>query len=159
MFVVGGLMWAGFTVLQKRWALGPLQATAAVSVLSGLVYAPLYLALVGMDRIIALPWPMILGQVLVQGLLSGVVAVIAFSRAVQILGAGKAAIFPALVPAVAILVGIPVAGEWPTELQLLGLGLVTAGLFVALGLLKGASAARFASAVRRPAGRLTSTPP
>jgi drug/metabolite transporter (DMT)-like permease len=154
MFVGGGLMWAGFTVLQKRWALAPLQATAAVSVLSGLFYAPLYLALVGMDRIIALPWPMLLGQVLVQGLLSGVVAVIAFSRAVQILGAGKAAIFPALVPAVAILVGIPVAGEWPTELQLLGLGLITTGLFVALGLLKGASAARLASAVRRDRRRL-----
>ena len=50
-------------------------------------------------------------QALVQGLLSGVVAVFAYGRAVARLGAARAAVFAAMVPAVAILLGIPVAGE------------------------------------------------
>lgn len=136
MFAAAGLMWAAFTIIQRRWALNPIQATAAVSVLSALVYVPGYLLLVGVDRIAALSVEMLLAQVLVQGVLSGVVAVIAFSRAVQLLGASKASAFPALVPAVAILIGIPVTGELPTTLQLGGLALVTLGLLLAVGVLR-----------------------
>lgn len=136
MFAAAGLMWAAFSILQRRWGLNPVQATAAVSVLSALVYVPGYLALVGIDPIAALPVPMLLAQVVVQGVLSGVVAVIAFSRAVQLLGASRASAFPALVPAVAILIGIPVTGELPTGLQLGGLALVTLGLLLAVGVLR-----------------------
>lgn len=136
MFAAAGLMWAGFSVLQRRWSLNPLQATAAVSVLSALVYVPGYLWLTGIDRLAALPLPMLATQILVQGVLSGVVAVIAFSRAVQLLGASRAAAFPALVPAVAILIGVPVTGEIPTALQAGGLVLVTLGLLFAVGVVK-----------------------
>jgi drug/metabolite transporter (DMT)-like permease len=82
---------------------------------------------------------------LVQGVLSGVVAVILFTRAVALLGASSAAIFPALVPAATILIGIPVAGEWPTAGQWLGLAVVSGGLLIAVG------------AVGFAAGRLTSS--
>jgi drug/metabolite transporter (DMT)-like permease len=41
MFATSGLMWAVFTVLQKRWGLAPLQVTAVVSVVSGVIYAPI----------------------------------------------------------------------------------------------------------------------
>ncbi|MFN4308944.1 MAG: DMT family transporter [Ferrovibrio sp.] len=136
MFIAAGLMWAGFTVLQRRWGLNPIQATAAVSALAALAYVPAYLVFVGIDRLSALPLPMLAAQILVQGVLSGVVAVIAFSRAVQLLGASRASAFPALVPAVAILIGIPVTGELPTFLQIGGLVLVTLGLLLAVGLLK-----------------------
>ena len=63
-------------------------------------------------------------QILVQGLLSGVVAAIAFCRAVVLLGAPCAAAFPAVVPVAAILPA-PVAGEIPTALQIIGLLIVT----------------------------------
>lgn len=131
MFIAAGLIWAGFTVLTRRWGIQPVAATAAVSVLSMLAYGPLYLAATGAARQLAQPWSVLAPQIMVQGLLSGVVAVIAFSAAVQRLGAGRAAIFPALVPAVAILLGIPVLGEWPTGLQLAGLTIVTVGLVLA----------------------------
>ncbi len=136
MFAIAGLMWAGFTILGKRWGIGPMAATAAVSVLSAVVIVPGYLATGGIAKLIALPTSVVLGQIIVQGVLSGVVGVLAFTRAVQLLGAGRAAIFPALVPATAIILGIPIAGEMPTMLQLTGLVVVTAGLLVAMGLIR-----------------------
>ena len=68
-----------------------------------------------------------------QGVFSGVLAVVAFAAAVSILGASRAAVFPALVPGAGILVGIPLTGEWPSPLQWAGVVLVTVGLIAALG--------------------------
>lgn len=128
MFAAAGLMWAAFGLLARRWSLSPLQATAAVSVLSALVYAPIYLAGDGLTRLLAIDPRMLLAQIVVQGVLSGVVAVLAYTRATQLLGPGKAALFPALVPAVAVVLGVPVAGEIPTTLQIAGIAFATLGL-------------------------------
>lgn len=136
MFIIAGLMWAAFTIVTRHWRIAALPATAAVSVLSAAVYVPGYLAFVGPARLLAAAPDMLLAQVIVQGVLSGVVATIAFTRAVQLIGPARAAVFPALVPAVAIVVGVPVAGEVPTALQLAGLAVVSAGLVIALGIVK-----------------------
>lgn len=135
MFIVAGAMWAGFTLLTRLWKLAPLPATAAVSVFSALVYVPAHLLVVGLDGLREATPQMLLAQGVVQGLLSGVVAVLAFTRAVALLGASSASIFPAMVPAVAVLVGIPLTGELPTGPQTLGLLIVSLGLVAALGLI------------------------
>ena len=75
---------------------------------------------------------MLVAQVLVQGLLTGIISMIAFGRAIQILGAGRATLFPALGPGSAVLIGIPVVGELPTGLQIGGLLVVTLGLIFSL---------------------------
>jgi len=75
-------------------------------------------------------------QALVQGVLSEVVALLAFTAAMRWLGASKAAVFPALVPVTATLIGIPVSGGWPNVLQITTLGLVSAGLLLAMGLVR-----------------------
>jgi drug/metabolite transporter (DMT)-like permease len=62
--------------------------------------------------------------------------VIAYTRAAELLGPSKAAMFPALVPAAAILIGIPVTGELPGTLQCIGLGVVSIGLLIAVGVIK-----------------------
>ncbi len=129
-FAAAGLMWALFAVLQKRWAIAPLAATAIVSVLSLAAYAPAYLILHGPGALLALPAATLVQQVVIHGVLSGIVAVFAFGRAVELLGPPRAAAFPALVPAIAILVGIPITGEWPLPVQILGLGIVTLGLLI-----------------------------
>jgi drug/metabolite transporter (DMT)-like permease len=136
MFATAGLMWAGFAVLSKRWGISPMASTAAVSVLSVLIYAPVYLAFVGPDRLMAVSFRVLGPQIIVQGVLSGVVAVVAFSRAVQLLGASRASVFPAMVPAAAILLGVPIVGELPTVLQGTGLAVVTAGLLIAIGVMR-----------------------
>ena len=130
LFALAGMMWAGFSVLSRRWRISPLAATAVVSALSAIVFVPLHLAVTGGAALLALPLPTLAEQVVVQGLLAGVVAVFAFGRAGQLLGPARAAALPALVPGVAILIGIPITGELPGAWQIGGLALVTAGLFV-----------------------------
>jgi len=136
MFVAAGAMWAVFSIMTKRWGVAPIPATAAVSVLSAAVYVPGYLVFAGAERVLSAPIEMIAAQVLVQGVLSGVVAVIAFSRTVELIGPARAAVFPALVPAVAIVLGLPIAGDVPTTLQLAGLVVVSMGLLFALGVIR-----------------------
>lgn len=133
LFAISGLLWAVFTVLQKRWGIAPMQATAAMSVLSLMVMLPAFLIFASFDRLQALTPEMLAIQIVVQGLLAGVVAVVAYAAAVVILGASRAALFPALVPGTAILVGIPLTGEWPSPLQWVGIVVVMAGLAAAMG--------------------------
>lgn len=136
MFIAAGAMWAVFSLLTKRWKIAPLAATAAVSVLSAAVFVPGYLAIVGPGRLLAAAPGMLAAQIIVQGIFSGVIASIAFTRTVELIGPARSAVFPALVPAVAILLGIPVAGEIPNWLQLTGVGIVSVGLLFALNILR-----------------------
>ncbi|MCB1490223.1 MAG: DMT family transporter [Rhodobiaceae bacterium] len=146
LFVAAGLSWAAFTILLRRWRVGAMTATAAVAVISALVVIPAFATFGTFARIAGLSWPMLVTQVIVQGVLSGVVAVIAYGKAVELLGAARAALFPALVPAAALIVGLPVTGEVPSLTEAIGAAAATVGLAVAMG------------AIRMPAGRRPSAP-
>jgi drug/metabolite transporter (DMT)-like permease len=158
MFTTAGLMWAAFTVLTRRWGVSAMQATAAVSTVSAALFVPAYLAFIGVGRLAGIAPTMLVAQVLVQGVLSGVVAVIAYTRAVQLLGPARAAIFPALVPAIAILIGIPVTGEIPTVPQMIGLAAVTLGLCVTMGLVRISNPLRGSAGVTKGAAVSPTTP-
>lgn len=132
MFIFSGLMWAMAVALQKKWNLQPIELAAFVSVLGALIYAPYYLTTHSLEPIKNLSSEMLWFMIIVQGVLSGVVALFSFAKAIQLLGAARASLFPALVPAIAILIGIPITGELPTEWQWLGLFIVTAGLITAV---------------------------
>ena len=132
MFAFAGLLWASFTVLTNHWRIKALPATAALSALSALFIIPVYLLTQNLGRITAMPLADLITQVLVQGVLAGVVAVVCFTRAAELIGAARAGIFPALVPAATILIGIPVTGEWPNAPQWTGLMLVSFGLLLAV---------------------------
>jgi drug/metabolite transporter (DMT)-like permease len=131
-FMTAGVLFATYSVLQKRWSVGPMAATGATSLVAAVFYVPFYLAFAEWERILALSWPMLIAQIVVQGLLTGFVSLVAFGRSIQILGAARASLFPALVPASAIILGIPIVGEWPNWGQAAGLVVVTIGLLVAL---------------------------
>lgn len=120
MFVAAGILWALFSYFCKRWAIPPLVATATVASLSAMVYVPIYLWTYGITKLVAIPASTLITQGLVQGVLSGVVAVLAYSKVVQIMGVGKASMFPALVPSVAVLFGVFLVDEMPTYLQCCG---------------------------------------
>jgi drug/metabolite transporter (DMT)-like permease len=130
LFAAAGLMWALFAVLSRRWSVSPLTATAVVSVLSAAVYTPFFLATRGISALSALPVDTLFQLIVLHGVLSGVVAVFAFGRAVELLGAPRAAAFPALVPVIATLAGIAIIGEVPSLTQLAGLLITTLGLCV-----------------------------
>ncbi len=131
MFVTAGLMWGTFTFLCRRWRIDPWRATAAVWSLSFLLYAVPYPLIV--KPAFAAAWPELLLQAVYQGALGAVVATVAYTRAVAALGAARAALFPTLVPAIGVLVAIPVLGEWPSAVQAVGVGIVVAGMVLAIG--------------------------
>ena len=93
-------------------------AAARAGILAGLKPADLILTRFGMDYLLArLAGPMAV-QALMQGLLQGVIAITAYSQAIRSLGVSRAVLLPAMVPAVSILIGIPIVGEIPGALQL-----------------------------------------
>ncbi|MDI1285046.1 MAG: DMT family transporter [Reyranella sp.] len=134
LFFASSLLWAGFTLLLRHWRLSALRATAVVAVLSMVVATPAYLLWMGVAHLMALPFGMLAFQGLVQGGLQGVVTMVAYSQAVVLLGVSRAVLFPAIVPAVSVLIGIPIVGEIPGPLQIAGLVLVTIGLLITIGM-------------------------
>jgi drug/metabolite transporter (DMT)-like permease len=133
LFAAAGCCWGLFGALSRRWQVDPLRVTGVVVVMSFVLFTPVFLATADLSRLANAGVGMLLLQLTAQGLGAGLVAVLAFSRAVAILGSGRAAFFGALVPGAASLLAIPVLGEIPTVLQVLGLLAVVSGLLVAFG--------------------------
>lgn len=136
LFFVSSVLWATFTVLIRRWSVDAVRATAVVAVLSLVLFSPVYLAYRGVAHLAALPMVPLIVQGVVQGLLQAVLTIMAYNRSIAILGVSRAVLFPALVPALSVLIGIPAVGEVPNVLQIAGLATVSAGMIVAVGLLR-----------------------
>ena len=66
-------------------------------------------------------------QAVVQGGLAGAGAIYLFTQAVVLLGAGRAVLFPSLVPPFTLLIGFFALGEAPSAAQLAGLVVVLLG--------------------------------
>ncbi len=133
LFALAGCCWGLFGALSRRWMVDPLRVTGVVAVLSLLMFAPLFAVWADLGRLRDAGAAMLTLQLLAQGVGAGLVAVLAFSRAAALLGSGRAAFFGALVPGAASLLAIPVLGEVPTTLQVLGIVAVVAGLLTAFG--------------------------
>ena len=130
MFATAGLMFATFGALLRLWRVTANTASAAISVLT-LAGVPVYWALGGFERMIALGWWENIVQAVLQGLLAGPGALYLFIHAIMLLGAARAAVFPALVPPFVLLIGWLVLGETPSALQLIGLAIVLVGFRLA----------------------------
>ena len=133
LFFTSAIIWAGFTVLVRHWRLHAIRAVGVVAFLSLIIILPGYLAWYGMDHLRALPPGAMAMQGLVQGFGQGVLAITAYSQAIRVLGVSRAVLFPAMVPAVSIVIGIPIVGEIPNAFQITGLLMVTVGLLSAIG--------------------------
>ena len=136
LFAAAGACWGLFGALSRRWQVDPLRLTAVVVVLAFVMFAPVYLLTADLSRLARASPAMLVMQVLAQGLGAGLMAVLAYSRAAALLGSGRAAFFGALVPGAASLLAIPVLGEVPSALQVLGIVAVVSGLLVAFGALR-----------------------
>lgn len=130
-FILGGFLWATYTVSSKMYGVGSLHATALVSVFSMMLYLPIYL-IFDLGNMGEASMTEILSQGFFQGILVAIIALICFTQAVAILGVSRGSVFGAMVPCMVLLFAIPVLDEWPTKIELLGLATVTAGMILAL---------------------------
>ena len=124
LFVAAGSSFAVFGMLLRLWRIPPMHAAAVTSVLS-LVGLPIFFF--AYNNFIAAGFFENLLQAVVQGVFAGPAAIYLFTRAVVLLGAGRAAVYPSLVPPFSLLIGFLTLGEVPSVSQLIGLAIVVVG--------------------------------
>ena len=129
-FVLTGFMFAGFGTLLRYWRVSAFSAAAVINVLSLLLF-PVYAASGGLERVAAIGLGENALQALAQGILAGPAAMYLFAFSIQLLGVARAAVLPAIVPALTLLVGWLLLGEPPTALQVAGLVTVLSGFYLA----------------------------
>jgi drug/metabolite transporter (DMT)-like permease len=125
-FASAGLLFATFSMLLRLWQIAPMRAVAVTSVVA-LVDLPIHWLAFGFERMIALGLVENLIQAVAQGIFSGAGAVYLFTRSVLMLGAGRATVFPSLVPGFTLLIGFLALGELPTVGDLAGFAIVLIG--------------------------------
>ena len=128
LFVAAGSFFAIFGMLVRLWRVPAMRAAAITSVLS---LAGLPILLLKFDNLLAAGFFENLLQAVIQGGLTGASGTYLFTRAVVLLGASRAVLFPSLVPPFTLLVGFLALGEVPSVSQLVGLVVVVVGFRLA----------------------------
>ena len=132
LFATAGALWAMFGIMLRQWRVAGMRVAAAVGLMSVLVYAPVYFLLFGTGNLFRFGWSETLLQIVVQGFIAGVLPIFLFARSVTILGAGRAATFPALVPGFSMIIGYLALGIVPSWAQVIGLAIVLIGFRLTL---------------------------
>jgi drug/metabolite transporter (DMT)-like permease len=124
LFAGAGSSFAIFGILVRMWRIPATQAATITSVLS---LAGLPILLLSFDNMLAAGFVENLLQAVVQGGLAGAAAIYLFTRAVVLLGASRAVVFPSLVSPFTLAIGFLALGEVPSMSQLAGLAVVIVG--------------------------------
>jgi drug/metabolite transporter (DMT)-like permease len=130
LFIAAGTLWAGFGIVMRKHRLDPLLATAVISFVALMTYVPIYLATVGIHRLLAVAPAVLWTEAIVQGLIAGAGTLYTYSKMVALLGPARAAVFPALAPGIAAFLAWPVLGHVPTSIEAAGLLIAVTGLLI-----------------------------
>ncbi len=131
MIIAASVHWAAFTIASRVLGLRPLVNAAIVAVANGILYVPIYLASGGGERLAALPATDLLVQGVYQGVVTAIVALIAFAIAVERLGAATAASMTPLAPVLVAIFGWFLLGDRVDVATAVGLAAVGAGVLIA----------------------------
>lgn len=132
LFLAAGLAWDFYTVALKKARLDGLHAAAISAVGSMALYLPVF-AVLPRGNLAAAPFGDIALQAVVQGVLTAIVSLLLYGRAVSILGASSGAAFAALCPAMTAIFAIPILGEWPAVHEWAAVGLISVGVYIVSG--------------------------
>ncbi|HWB49206.1 MAG TPA: DMT family transporter [Stellaceae bacterium] len=132
MFISAGLLFAGYTVAMRKARLDGLHAAAIAAVGSLITYVPVY-AIISGAHLFDAPWPDLILQAFVHGILCAVISLVLWGRAVSLLGASNGSAFAALAPAITAILAIPILGEWPATSDWFAMLLISAGVYIASG--------------------------
>jgi drug/metabolite transporter (DMT)-like permease len=136
MFISAGLLFAGYTVAMRKARLDGLHAAAIAAVGSLITYVPVY-AIVSGVHLFNAPWPDLVLQAFVHGILCAVISLMLWGRAISLLGASNGSAFAALAPVITAILAIPLLGEWPAPSDWIAMLLISGGIYVAsVGLLR-----------------------
>ncbi len=131
LFILGGVLWAAYGVLLKKWNLSGFQAAEVTSILPLVTFVPIVLVL-RWDRWIAYDLSTIVWNGLFQGVLVAGLALIAFSKSVEILGPSRSSLLMPLVPIFTLVAGALILKESPELHETGGTLLVVLGILFGL---------------------------
>ena len=97
LFLGSGLAWAFYTIAMRRARLGGLHAAAISAVGAMLLYLPVFTLTTG-TTLAKAPWSDIVLQGFVQGVLTAIISLLLYGRAVGVLGASSGAAFARPLP-------------------------------------------------------------
>ena len=132
-FLTAAALWAVYTVVFRQSGLTPVHALAIGLFWSAVVGLPVLLW-IGVPFEGAGPQAIVV-MGLLQGLLMGVLSLLFYGYAVQVLGAAETGAFGALVPMLALTGGAVFLDEEVSALKVAGIVLVAVGVFMASGIL------------------------
>ncbi|WP_299690776.1 DMT family transporter [uncultured Tateyamaria sp.] len=132
LFVLAGSMWGGYTVLLRFWRIPVIDGTVAVAAGSALVSLPL-LGVTASETLRSVSWSDLMLQMVMQGLVGGVVSVVALIGAVRLLSAQSASLLPIFTPVVALGLAAVLFGSVPSGAEIVGVTIIAAGFLLSLG--------------------------
>ena len=125
-FFVAALCWGLYGVLLRKWQLQAVDAIAALTVGSAVLYLPVYLLFLP-KAILLIPQQQLLLQGFYQGIVAALGAGLGYAYATQTIGPIKASLMLALVPGFSSVMAVPLLGEPLGVTTVLGLLCVTIG--------------------------------
>ena len=154
MFLSAAASWAVFAVFARKWRVSAMRATFVTALISAAIFVPIHVVFLP-SNFAGTSWLEIAGYGFYQGILSMILSMLLFTRAVEALGPTMTSILAASVPATATLLGWWLLDETVNDITLIGVGAVTVGIAGAavgseIARRKSVSAARLAAASTAP---------
>ncbi len=133
--VAAVLCWSLYTVLARRWQVSAWTGAITTALWSAALFLPLYLLWLPGNLAAASVGDIAL-QVVYQGLIATVLAMLLYLRAVSSIGPAAMGALMALVPVVSGLLAVPVLGEALSVTEAVALAVTSVGAVLASGLLR-----------------------
>lgn len=134
LFLAAIALFAVFMVANRVWSVVPGQIIFAATIVSAVVYVPIWLLWLDSNLAVA-PGSEILLQGAYQGLVPSVLGISCLNIAVRHIGPRATSVFISSVPVVAALTAIPILNELPGLQAWIGMIAVTFGILLALGII------------------------
>ncbi|WP_298835819.1 DMT family transporter [uncultured Roseobacter sp.] len=132
LFTAAGIMWGGYTVLLRLWQVPLLEGTSAIAAF-GAVFAALLLGPAAWPSLAETSTVMLLTQLVMQGIVGGILSVVVLVAALQRLTAQTAAVLPTFTPAVAMIIAWVVFGTRPHSVEFIGAAVIFLGFSITTG--------------------------
>lgn len=132
LFVGCAALNSSFLVAVRGWRIPALHSLIAVNGLNLMIYLPIWLLFLP-SNILHAPWQEIALQGIYQGMVAAFFASVLIAYAARTLGGTRQAAVMSGAPALALLMAIPLLGEIPSWISVVGVVIVTAGILVTLG--------------------------
>ena len=134
---LGSISWAFYAVLASKWGYSGWVLTRFIVFSSALIYLPIYFLLLP-KHLLDAPLEVIAIQSISQGLIAPILAMLAYLKAISLLGTERSAALLSLVSILSGLIAVPLLDEPLTIYLLCGLVFVSLGSYIA---------ARYASSI------------